>query len=174
MSSSCSNNFHTYQREFKYGSLIIKRLESGVSKNRPASFSIFCLWGGGRRLKDRQLVKNHQGPSDNEHCVRKGDVTVNQHFPFLPPGPHVAHQRSRTWRATAWRTAATRRATRPTANMTSREDTMLTRLSMTCWTWPSPPMFASCQTKVRTYLPVVMCAGCARQEVWRMLFPLSR
>lgn len=29
-----------------------------------------------------------------------GDVTVNQHFPLLPPGPHVAHRHSRTWRGT--------------------------------------------------------------------------
>lgn len=121
-----------------------------------------CLRVQRRLQKNGQLVTNHRGTRHKEHHGRKGDVTVNQHFPFLPSGPHVAHQRSRTWRATVWRTAAMRRATRPTANMTSREDTMLTRLSMTCWTWPPPLMFASCQTKVRKHLLVIMCAGCAR------------
>lgn len=125
---------------------------------------------GTRRDRARRTDSSSQAmrQGDGGESVRDGDVTVNQHFPFLPSGPHVAHRHSRTWRGTVWRTAAMRRATRPTANMTSREDTMLTRLSMTCWTWLYPPMFASCQTKVRKSLLVR-----ARVQLWSMFCPFG-
>lgn len=50
--------------------------------------------------KDGQLVTNRQRHGDEGEHVKEGDVTVNQHFPLLPPGPHVAHRHSRTWRGT--------------------------------------------------------------------------
>lgn len=70
----------------------------------------------GQELNERTFKKNKwdggDGKMDGSQTIRvvgdkrgkrvRGDVTVNQHFsPLLPPGPHVAHQHSRTWRGTA-------------------------------------------------------------------------
>jgi len=51
------------------------------------------------RKKDSSL-QTVRDTGDEGQLVREGDVTVNQHFPFVPPGPHVAHQHSRTWKET--------------------------------------------------------------------------
>lgn len=52
--------------------------------------------------KSQKLMDSTWGAiaEDKEDPVSR-DVTVNQHFPFPPPGPHAAHQHSRTWRGTA-------------------------------------------------------------------------
>lgn len=53
-----------------------------------------------RERKTDSSSQSIRGGGDGGERAREGDVTVNQHFALLPPGPHVAHRHSRTWRGT--------------------------------------------------------------------------